>query len=140
MAGALHELLLQVSNLFLTICQLATGRLQLLVQVPNLVVPHLYFLVQRLDLLVPVPANDGLPLQLSQGVVEPGLEGSGYYLNSIMFASYNHGSLKKLCVKQARKHDFASVVSTVPTVVSYQNESFSSKGELPCLPPSSLEL
>ena len=26
------------------------------------------------------------------------------------------------------------------TVVSYQNESFSSKWELPCLPPSSLEL
>ena len=65
MAGALHELLLQVSNLFLTIGQLATGRLQLLVQVPNLVVPHLYFLIQRLDLLFPVPANDGLPLQLS---------------------------------------------------------------------------
>ena len=95
MAGALHELLLQVSNLFLTIGQLATGRLQLLVQVPNLVVPHLYLLIQRLDLLVPVPAYDGLPLQLSQGVVEPGLEGSGYYLNSILLASYNHGSLKK---------------------------------------------
>ena len=74
MTGALHELLLQVSNLLLTIGQLAPGRFQLLVQVPYFVVPHLYFLLQRLDLLLPVPANDGLPLQLSQGVVEPGLE------------------------------------------------------------------
>ena len=31
-------------------------------------------------------------------------------------------------------------VSRANTVVSYQNESFSSKWELPCLPPSSLEL
>ena len=30
--------------------------------------------------------------------------------------------------------------SLAVTVVSYQNESFSSKWELPCLPPSSLEL
>ena len=69
-----------------------------------------------------------------------------YFLKAIKIGSFNRGGISLLhnnaisrtlqnTVSKKLKAFFKSI-----TVVSYQNESFASKWELPCLPPSSLEL
>ena len=49
-------------------------------------------------------------------------------------------NIKAFHARNFDKYSSQCLVLTYRTVVSYQNDSFSSKVELPCLPPSSLEL